>query len=186
MKIYYLLALGFVFCGLHNSSFAQSAQPTSSTETNPQVAIVNSAYINEIQKLGIYVFPNHGQSTTQTQVDETDCYTWAMHQTGYDPLNPPTITGTASAQSYAGGAVGGAARGALVGTAVGAIAGNAGKGAAIGATAGGFRGIEQAGQSQAQAQQQAQASAQQQLQSLNTNFRNAFSSCMGGKGYSAN
>ena len=41
------------------------------------------------QSLGLVVFPAKGQTADVQQKDESDCYTWAKQQTGYDPVAPP-------------------------------------------------------------------------------------------------
>src|SRR5512135_1525178 len=91
-----------------------------------------------------YVFPKNNQTPEQQKKDEFDCHTWAVQQSGYDPIaasqttTPSVPTGDAKAEK--GSAVRGAARGAAAGAAIGAVAGDAGKGAAVGATAGGIGG----------------------------------------------
>src|SRR6187402_818836 len=80
-----------------------------------------------------YVYPAKGQSAEQQKSDESDCYAWAVQQSGFDPAKPPppvaaatpptTATGTAP-----GAGARGAARGAVVGEVVG---GDAKSGAAV-------------------------------------------------------
>lgn len=147
------------------------------------------------QRLGVYVFPSKGQSTTQQTVDENNCYSWAKARSGIDPLasspqTPPNQAAAAQNGNEAAAAgQGSAARGAAGGAAIGAIAGNAGKGAAIGATIGGVRRarVRRQAEEEAEAQkQQAQAAASQNQahdsQRLST-YNKAFSACLEGKGY---
>ena len=109
------------------------------------------------------VYPAKGQSPGQQQKDESECYTWAVQRTGFDPAKP-TSTGTATGTTPGAGARG-AARGAVVG---GIVADDAGAGAAAGAVAA-------RGQSRRQ-----NANAQQQQQG---NFANARAACLEGRGY---
>jgi Glycine-zipper domain len=132
--------------------------------------------------LGVYVYPNKGQSQTQQTNDESVCYKSARSKTGIDPANLPPAT-AASTTAKQGGAVRGAAGGAAGGAAIGAVAGNAGQGAAIGAVTGAIVGRRRQTALNDAERQYAEASAQsQQSQSLN-NFRRAFSACLESKGY---
>lgn len=145
--------------------------------------------INEIKaqsiskSLGLYAFPAKNQDASTQEADETACFTWAKQQTGYDPMNPTQVTAAAVDTSPDGTAVRGAARGAAAGAAIGAIAGDTGKGAAIGAVAGGLRGrrAKKGGDAQQQ-QQNTQAASQKQAQLAN-DYKNAYTACMEGKGY---
>jgi len=128
-----------------------------------------------------YVYPQRGQSPDQQARDQSACHTWAVQQTGYDPMRAqaaPPPTGAAPQ----GGALRSAGRGAAVGAVGGAIAGDAGTGAAVGAATGvllgGMRRRDQ--QRQVEAQQQAYQSQNAQLQA---NYNRAFGACMGGRGY---
>ena len=40
------------------------------------------------KKTGLYVFPANNQTAEQQEKDKSDCYTWAVQQSGYDPINP--------------------------------------------------------------------------------------------------
>ena len=111
-----------------------------------------------------YVYPAKGQSADQQKKDESECYTWAVQRTGFDPARP-TSTGTATGTTPGAGARG-AVRGAVVGE---IVADDAGAGAAAGAVA---------GRSQSRRQN---ANAQQQQQA---NFANARAACLEGRGYS--
>ena len=91
-------------------------------------------------KVGMYVFPAKGQDAAQQDKDQSDCYTWAVQQSGVDPLNPPKVEAAQVPTGPDGAAIRGSARGAAGGAAIGAICGDAGKGAAIGAVAGALQG----------------------------------------------
>lgn len=134
------------------------------------------------QELGLFIFPSKGQSQNIQKQDEYECYTWALEQSGVDPLNLPKVE-VQQSSGPTGGAVVGGAKGAAAGAAIGAIAGDAGKGAAIGATAGAMRGRRQGQQMQAQQNQQAQANATATDQATKDKFKKAFSVCIEGKGY---
>lgn len=128
-----------------------------------------------------FVYPAKGQNAQQQKKDETECYSWAVKQSGFDPAKPPpqqaaqpptTATGTTP-----GAGVRGAARGAIVGEVVG---GDAGAGAAAGAAA---ARAQSRRQNAAGAQQQQQAAAQQQ-QAGQAGFQKARAACLEGRGYS--
>jgi hypothetical protein len=130
--------------------------------------------------LGVVPYPSKGQSPSQQNKDEGECYAWAKNQTGIDPVAvanaPPPSSGPAAG---GGERVRGAARGAAGGAAVGAIAGDTGKGAAVGAVVGTMAGGRQARQNQRAQQQQAQDAKAGTIQ----HFNKAFGACMEGRGY---
>lgn len=138
------------------------------------------------KKVGLYVYPAEGQSAAQQNTDESDCYTWAVQQSGYDPINPTTVQAQQVQGQTGGSAVKGSAGGAAVGAAIGAIAGDAGKGAAIGAVSGAVLGIRRGRMAQASEQSQANAQASQTNQNLEDGFKKAFSACLQAKGYTVN
>jgi hypothetical protein len=81
----------------------------------------------------MYIYPSRGQSPQQ-QIDQGQCYSWAVQQSGFNPANPQIPGGPPpAAGAPQGGLFRGAAGGAALGAIGGAIGGNAGKGAAIGA-----------------------------------------------------
>lgn len=130
------------------------------------------------------VYPSKGQSATQQNKDDGECYVWAKQNTGYDPASPPAQTG--AAQPAAPLRQGGVLRGAAAGAAVGAVGDNdVGNAAAKGAVIGGVaqrsrhRGQQEAANQQAQAAQQQQAAA-------NDTYQRAYSACMSGRGYTVN
>lgn len=136
-----------------------------------------------VSGMGIYVFPADGQDAAKQFADESSCITWAKNQSGYDPLNPPTIQGAEVDQSPDGSAVRGAARGAAAGAAIGAITGDAGDGAAIGAIAGGIRGRRAKRAQDSYQQQSNNAAASNKLKELENSFKKAFAACIESKGY---
>jgi hypothetical protein len=136
-----------------------------------------------VAKLNVFVFPAQGQTREQQDKDVSDCYQWAVQQSGVDPLNPPRVEAQQVEGGPDGSGVVGAAGGAAVGAAIGAIAGDAGKGAAIGAVAGGVRGRRASRAGKAQQQQSANQAAAAKEQELLNNFKKAFSACLEGKGY---
>src|SRR5882762_2540515 len=102
-------------------------------------AIVGGAFAGSALAQQI-IYPKNGQTPEQQKKDEFDCHTWAVQQSGYDPIKAsqepaPAPLPTGSAQAEKGSAVRGAAKGAAAGALIGAAAGDAGKGAAIGAAA---------------------------------------------------
>jgi len=149
--------------------------------------------------LNIYVFPAKGQTETQQSEDEAACYQWAVQNSGVDPFELQKQQQQAQQQAQqqeqqiASAGRGAGAKGALGGAATGALIGeiaddDAGKGAAYGAAAGAIiarrgakRAQKEASQEVAQQTQQVQATGTQ----ARTNFNNAFSVCLEGKGYLA-
>jgi Glycine zipper len=136
------------------------------------------------KSLGMYVFPAKNQDQATQDKDDTDCYKWAIEQSGVDPLNPPKVEAAKVGTSPDGTAVVGAAKGAAAGVAIGAIAGDAGKGAAIGAVAGGLAGRRAKRVGDAQQQQKNNQQAAQQQTAMTDSFKKAYTACMEGKGYS--
>ncbi len=135
------------------------------------------------KKVGVYVFPAKSQTAEQQDKDESDCYTWAVQQSGYDPINPTTVQAQQVERGPDGSAIRGSAGGAAAGAAIGAICGDAGKGAAIGAVSGAIMGRRRGRMAQSMEQGAANADAAQQNQNLVEGFKKAFSACLEGKGY---
>ena len=50
------------------------------TQTPPATSFAKS--------MGLYVFPGKNQTKEVQEKDDTDCYKWAVEQSGVDPLNP--------------------------------------------------------------------------------------------------
>lgn len=147
------------------------------------------AFIASAQQ-GLYIYPAKGQSPDQMELDKSQCNTWAVKQTGFNPMDVPTATTPPpSQQAPKGGAVRGAALGAGLGAAGGAIGGNAGKGAAIGALTGGVLGrvrrndqVRSNNQAQEQWEQQQTASYNQRR----GQWESAYKTCLTGRGYTVN
>jgi|APIni6443716594_1056825.scaffolds.fasta_scaffold01151_4 outer membrane lipoprotein SlyB len=170
-KLFFLVAMVLVLAGLVYAQDTPAAQPASMT-----------ASLNK--KLGIFVFPAKDQKADQQAKDEQACYSWAVQQSGVDPLNMQATKPDSVAKGPDGSAVKGAAKGAVAGAAIGAIAGDAGKGAAIGAAAGGMGGVAGKKKKDAQKQQQAQQTAAATDAAKIDSFKKAYSACLDGKGYS--
>jgi len=138
------------------------------------------------KSIGVYVFPNDGQDATTQNNDESTCYKWAMDQTGYDPMNPPTVTANKVDTSPDGSAVVGSAKGAAAGAALGSIGGEMGKGAAAGAIIGGIRGRRQSKARDANQQQANNNAAANKSAAMAADYKKAFSTCLQAKGYTVN
>ena len=151
-------------------------------ETQPANTPSMTASLNK--SLGVYVFPAKDQSPEQQAKDEQACYSWAVEQSGVDPLNMTPTKPDSVAHGPDGSAVKGAAKGAVAGAAIGAIAGDAGKGAAIGAAAGGMGGAAGRKKKEAKKEQQAAQSAASADKAKIDSFKKAYSACLEGKGYS--
>jgi Glycine zipper len=136
----------------------------------------------------MYIYPTKGQTPEQQAQDKSECHTWAVQQTQFDPTQPqPTaMAPSTTALPPQGGGIRGAGRGAAMGAVGGAIAGDAGKGAAVGAATGAMMGRmrqrDQMRQQQAQHQQ-----AQQQQQAVyaqqRSEYDRAVRACLTGRGY---
>lgn len=135
------------------------------------------------KKAGLYVFPANNQTPEQQERDQSECYTWAVNQSGYDPINPATVKTKQVPQGPNGSAVRGSAGGAAVGAAIGSISGDAGKGAAIGAVSGAVVGHRRGRMEQSMEQGQANQEAAQANQNLVDGFKKAYTACLEGKGY---
>jgi hypothetical protein len=147
--------------------------------------------------MGVYVFPTEGQPAEQQSKDESDCYNWAVQNTGTDPfaLQKQAQQQQAQAQQAQqqaqqagqGAGAAGAVKGAAMGALIGEIASDdAGAGAAYGAAAGLLAGRRRGKAAQQQAQAQAQAQAQQAAQATQQqmdSFKKAFSVCLEAKKY---
>lgn len=131
--------------------------------------------------LNVYVFPQAGQNASVQSQDESQCYSWAVSNTGSDPFqlqSQQQAQQQQAATATQGTAVSGAAKGAAGGALIGAMAGNAGKGAAIGAATGAVVNRSRGRRAQEQAEAGAQAT-----QGQIDNFKKAFSVCLEGKKY---
>ncbi|HEY4050216.1 MAG TPA: hypothetical protein VGM27_25415 [Acidobacteriaceae bacterium] len=131
--------------------------------------------------VGLYVYPKNHQSANQQLTDESQCYTDAKSQTGFDPNAAAPATAT-KAQSEKGGdksMAQGAARGAVIS---GATGGDPAAGARRGAIIGGIKSKRKQKQETAQADKQADADKTQQQQL--DNFKRSLSSCLDSRNYS--
>lgn len=148
--------------------------------------------------MNVYVFPQQAQSAAQQSKDESECYNWAVQNTGTDPFQlmkqaqvqqQQAASAQASASTAAqGSGVKGAAGGAAAGALFGAIAGDAGKGAAIGAASGAVLGRVRGRKAQSQAEEQVSqqsAATQQATAQQMDNFKKAFTVCLEAKHYLA-
>jgi len=126
-------------------------------------------------------YPAKGQSQQQQATDSTACKTWAQQTTGIDPA-----AASQPAPQQAGPAVGGGqrARGAVRGAAAGAVVGEVANGdSSRGAKNGAAAGVVVGGSRARQDKRAANASAQQSQQNAMATFKNAWATCMKGKGY---
>ena len=142
-------------------------------------AAVAFAWPSSAQQL--FFYPAQGQTQDQQNRDFGECHSWAIQQSGHNPMAqqaPPPQEATQ------GGLLRGGARGAATGAVIGAIAGDAGKGAAAGAAGGaligGFRRRDQRRE-----QDQARRQYDQQQAAGRDTYNRALSACMQGRGYSA-
>jgi len=160
-------------------------------------AAVPAAQKSIAATLEVYVFPSAGQPSDQQSREESECYQWAVSNSGVDPFEAQKQQAAQAQQAQAAQqqasqvGQGSGARGALRGAAAGALIGeiaddDPGKGAAYGAAAGVVAGRRRGQAAQQQAQQQAHAQtqqAQQMTQQQLENFKKAFSVCLEGKNY---
>jgi hypothetical protein len=176
---------------------AEQASPQAPAPTAPAPAAPPPAVKTLASSVGLMVYPSKGQSADQQALDDTQCFSWARDESGYDPMNPPPAPTAPSPSAgsdgdVARGAVGGAAVGAAGGALIGAIAGNAGKGAGIGAVTGllvgGMHAHSEDENQEEQARAQAQASQEQQRaaqQESANRFKRAMAVCLEARGYTA-
>jgi hypothetical protein len=139
--------------------------------------------------VGLYVYPKNKQSATQQLTDESQCYSNAKTQTGYDPNATTTDPGAAKAQDQKSGGGGdksvaqGAARGAIVS---GATGGDPAAGARRGAIIGGIkskRKQKQQAEQTEEADKEAEAAKSASDQQMD-NFKRSLSACLDSRGYS--
>ncbi len=129
----------------------------------------------------LVIYPSKGQSAGQQKKDETECYSWAVQQKGYDPAKPSSAQKEQAPGKKSSGPSGARLRGAAKGAIIGEIAGGNTRDAAVaGAVIGGSRQKRK----QRHAEQQAQAAAEQQKQADKNTFNKARAVCLEGRGYS--
>jgi hypothetical protein len=131
--------------------------------------------------VGLYVYPRNRQSATQQLTDESQCYSNAEHQTGYNPNATTTATNTKAQDQKSGDKpmAQGAVRGAVIS---GATGGDAAAGTRRGAILGGIKAKRKDKQETAQENKAAAATTAQQ-QTLD-NFKRSLSACLDARGYS--
>jgi hypothetical protein len=150
--------------------------------TSMAAAHSNTPPINGMAStVGLYVYPKNHQTATQQLTDESQCYSDAKTQTGYDPNATTTAPAPKTQDSKSGDKVvaHGAARGAVIS---GATGGDPAAGARRGAILGGIKAKRKEKEETEQADKQAAANrnAQQPLD----NFKRSLSSCLDARGYS--
>lgn len=153
------------------------------TQTAPPASVTSS--LNK--SLGVYIFPGKDQSPEQQSKDEQACYSWAVQQSGVDPLNFAPTPVQAVDKSPDGSVAKGAMKGAIGGAVVGGIAHpyhHDGGAAAAGAVLGAMGGAAKKAKKDAQKEQQAKQAAAATDQARIDNFKKAYSVCLEGKGYS--
>jgi hypothetical protein len=132
--------------------------------------------------VGLYVYPKNGQSANKQLTDESQCYSNAKTQTGYDP-NATTTAPPAKKDDQKSGdksVAQGAVRGAVIS---GATGGDPAAGARRGAILGGVKAKRKDKQESEQAEKQADAAKTASQQSLD-NFKRSISACLDARGYS--
>jgi hypothetical protein len=130
--------------------------------------------------VGLYVYPKSHQTGTQQLTDESQCYSNAKTQTGYDPNATTKAAKPEDKKSGDKPVAKGAVRGAVIS---GATGGDAAAGARRGAMLGSIKEKRQEKQQTEQEQKQADASKTASQQSLD-NFKRSMSACLDSRGYS--
>jgi hypothetical protein len=164
------------------ASACADAQATQTAQTTSVTASLNKA-------LGVYVFPAKEQTPEQQSSDEQACYSWAVQQSGVDPLNMTPTKAQPVDKSPDGSVVAGAAMGAMGGAIVGGMVHphqHSGGAAAAGAMMGAMAGAAHKSKKDAQKEQQAQQAAAATDKAKIDSFRKAYTTCLQGKGYSVN
>jgi hypothetical protein len=146
-------------------------------QSNPPVKGMSST-------VGLYVYPKNSQSATKQLTDESQCYTNAKTQTGYDPNATTTATAPKNQDTKSGDdhdVAKGAARGAIIS---GATGGDAAAGARRGAIIGSIKEKRKQKQETEQDQKQADAAKTTTTQQPLDNFKRSMSACLDARGYS--
>jgi hypothetical protein len=130
--------------------------------------------------VGLYVYPKNHQSSTQQLTDESQCYSSAKSQTGYDPNTTTTAAKPEDKKSGDKPVAKGAVRGAVIS---GATGGDAAAGARRGAMLGSIKAKRQDKKETEQADKQADAAKTASQQSLD-NFKRSMSACLDSRSYS--
>jgi hypothetical protein len=150
----------------------------------PAAAQSNPPVKGMASTVGLYVYPKNSQSASKQLTDESQCYTNAKTQTGYDP-NATTTAAAPKKQDQKSGddhdMAKGAARGAVIS---GATGGDAAAGARRGAIIGGIKEKRKQKQETEQDQKQADAAKTTTTQQPLDNFKRSMSACLDARGYS--
>jgi hypothetical protein len=149
-----------------------AANATAQTNTLPIKGMAST--------VGLYVYPKSHQTSTQQLTDESQCYSDAKSQTGYDPNATTTAAKPEDKKSGDKPVAKGAARGAVIS---GATGGDAAAGARRGAMLGSIKAKREDKKETAQADKQADAAKTASQQSLD-NFKRSLSACLDSRGYS--
>ena len=163
-----------VTCALALNLLALCAE-TGQAQTSPPITGMAST-------VGLYVYPRAHQSSTQQLTDESQCYSNAKTQTGFDPNATTTATAAKTSDKKTGDnpVAQSAVRGAVIS---GATGGDPAEGARRGAIIGGVRAKRKQKQEDEQAEKQADASKAASQQPLD-NFKRSLTACLDARGYS--
>jgi hypothetical protein len=129
--------------------------------------------------VGLYVYPKNHQTNSQQLTDESQCYSNARTQTGYDPNTTTTAARTEDKKSDDKPVAKGAMRGAVIS---GATGGDPAAGARRGALLGGIKEKRQE-KKENESEKQADAQKAASQQTLD-NFKRSLSACLDSRGYS--
>ena len=169
MKTRQTYTLVLLLCSLGAATPAIAA-PANSTPVNGMASTV-----------GLYVYPRNGQSTSKQLTDESQCYTDAKTQTGYDPNATTTAAAPKKDSKKDDKPV---AKGALRGAVIsGAVGGDPASGARRGAMLGGIKAKREQKQ-ESEAEQKQAAAAKTATQQPLDNFKRSMSACLDARGYS--
>jgi hypothetical protein len=130
--------------------------------------------------VGLYVYPKNHQTGHEQLTDESQCYSNAKTQTGYDPNATTTAAKTDDKKSGDKPVAKGAMRGAVIS---GATGGDAATGARRGAMLGSIKAKREDKKDSEQADKKADAANTASQQSLD-NFKRSLSACLDSRGYS--
>lgn len=153
--------------------FAAGSMATAQSNTPPIKGMAST--------VGLYVYPKNHQSSTQQLTDESQCYSNAKTQTGFDPNATTTATAAKTKDAKSGDkpVAQGAARGAVIS---GVTGGDPGAGARRGAMIGGIKAKRKEKEEAEQADKQAAAT--KNTQPPLDNFKRSVSACLDARGYS--
>jgi hypothetical protein len=163
-----------VFALLLTGNLAASSYARAQTSSPPIKGMAST--------VGLYVYPKNGQSANKQLTDESQCYSNAKTQTGFDPNATTTAAAPKKDDQKSGdkSVAQGAARGAVIS---GATGGDPAAGARRGAILGGIKAKRKEKQEDQQADKQADAAKTTAQQPLD-NFKRSLSACLDARGYS--